>query len=85
QHHNPVDSICRKIKSIQRMDQVSNPALQIRKFQTRNFDSLQSNTKNNLEELLEGRSCSSGESSPLVSSGSNSVFTPPLPGLRASS
>ncbi|NXT96526.1 LRMP protein, partial [Anhinga rufa] len=54
-HHNPVDSICRKIKSIQMMDQVSNPALQIPKFQSRSFDSPQCNIKKNLEEILKKR------------------------------
>ncbi|NXF26117.1 LRMP protein, partial [Rhodinocichla rosea] len=87
QRHNPVDSICRKIKSIQMMDQVSNPVLQIPKFQSQNFDSPQSNVKKNLEEILKGRSCSSGEStcSPLVRPGSGSVFPAPSPGLGASS
>lgn len=74
-NHNPVDSICKKIKSIQMMDQVSNPALQIPKFQSRNFDSPQSNTKKNLEEILKGRTCRSQESScsPLVSPGSDRI------------
>ncbi|NWZ11133.1 LRMP protein, partial [Agelaius phoeniceus] len=87
QRHNPVDSICRKIKSIQMMDQVSNPALQIPKFQSQNFDSPQSNMKKNVEEILKGRSCSSGGStcSPLVCPGSGSVFSAPSPGLGASS
>ncbi|NWX07104.1 LRMP protein, partial [Caloenas nicobarica] len=58
-HHNPVDSICRKIKSIQMMDQVSNPTLQIPKFQSRNFDSPQCNTKKNLEEILKKRTARS--------------------------
>ncbi|XP_064276751.1 inositol 1,4,5-triphosphate receptor associated 2 isoform X4 [Passer domesticus] len=86
-HHNPVDSICRKIKSIQMMDQVSNPALQIPKFQSRNFDSPQSNIKKNLEEILKGRSCRSQESacSPLVSPASDNVFSVHSPGLGASS
>ncbi|XP_039918567.1 inositol 1,4,5-triphosphate receptor associated 2 isoform X4 [Hirundo rustica] len=86
-HHNPVDSICRKIKSIQMMDQVSNPALQIPKFQSRNFDSPQSNTKKNLEEILKGRTCRSWEStcSPLVSPDSDSVFAANSPGLGATS
>ncbi|NXX65355.1 LRMP protein, partial [Spizella passerina] len=85
QRHNPVDSICRKIKSIQMMDHVSNPALQIPKLQSQNFDSPQSNIKKNLEEILKGRSCSSGGStcSPLV--GSGGVFSTPSPGLGASS
>ncbi|NWW09735.1 LRMP protein, partial [Oreocharis arfaki] len=86
-HRNPVDSICRKIKSIQMMDQVSNPALQIPKFQSRNFDSLQSNTKKNLEEILKGRTCRSRDSpcSPLVSPDSDSVFSAnsPCPGATS--
>ncbi|NXQ25850.1 LRMP protein, partial [Alaudala cheleensis] len=75
-HHNPVDSICRKIKSIQMMDQISNPALQIPKFQSRNFDSPQSNPKKNLEEILKRRTYRSWESacSFLVSPGSDSIF-----------
>ncbi|KAM7056950.1 inositol 1,4,5-triphosphate receptor associated 2 [Acridotheres tristis] len=88
-HHNPVDSICKKIKSIQMMDQVSNPALQIPKFQSRNFDSPQSNTKKNLEEILKGRTCRSQESScsPLVSPGSDSIFLvdSPHPGATSGS
>ncbi|NXR78636.1 LRMP protein, partial [Pycnonotus jocosus] len=86
-HHNPVDSICRKIKSIQMMDQFSNPALQIPKFQSRNFDSPQSNTKKNLEEILKGRTCRSWEStrSPLVSPGSDSIFSANSPSLGATS
>ncbi|NXY05811.1 LRMP protein, partial [Pteruthius melanotis] len=84
---NPVDSICRKIKSIQMMDQVSNPALQIPKFQSRSFDSPQSNTKKNLEEILKGRTCRNRESpcSPLVSPGSDSIFSASSPGLGATS
>lgn len=62
-HHNPVDSICRKIKSIQMMDQVSNPALQIPKFQSQNFDSPQCSIKRNLEEILKKRTFRSHESS----------------------
>ncbi|NXC97918.1 LRMP protein, partial [Certhia brachydactyla] len=84
-NYNPVDSICRKIKSIQMMDQVSNPALQIPKFQSRNFDSPQSNTKKNLEEILKGRTCRSQESScsPSVSPGRDSIFPADSPGLGA--
>ncbi|NXN88401.1 LRMP protein, partial [Bombycilla garrulus] len=87
-HRNPVDSICRKIKSIQMMDQVSNPALQIPKFQSRSFDSPQSNTKKNLEEILKGRTCRSREStscSLLVSPDSDSFFSANSPGLGATS
>ncbi|NWV08291.1 LRMP protein, partial [Ptilonorhynchus violaceus] len=86
-HHNPVDSICRKIKSIQMMDQVSNPALQIPKFQSRNFDSPQCNVKKNLEEILKGRTCRSRDSTcpPLVSPDSDSVFSASSPCLGPTS
>ncbi|NWU62391.1 LRMP protein, partial [Pterocles burchelli] len=80
-HHNPVDSICRKIKSIQMMDQVSNPALQIPKFQSQNFDSPQCNIKKNLEEILKKRTFkrSHDSSSPhLNSPSSDSLFFPDL-------
>ncbi|NWZ77210.1 LRMP protein, partial [Poecile atricapillus] len=86
-HHNPVDSICRKIRSIQMMDQVSNPALQIPKFQSQSFDSPQSSTKKNLEELLKGRTCRSQESTclSLVSPDRDSIFSANLPGPGATS
>ncbi|XP_050180274.1 inositol 1,4,5-triphosphate receptor associated 2-like [Myiozetetes cayanensis] len=76
-HHNPVDSICRKIKSIQMMDQVSNPALQIPKFQSRSFDSPQCNVRKNLEEILKGRTFRShdGTSPALISPSNDSVFS----------
>lgn len=79
-HHNPVDSICRKIKSIQMMDQVSNPALQIPKFQSRNFDSPQCNIKKNLEEILKKRTFRSRNSAspPFFSPSSDSVFSADL-------
>ncbi|XP_015484828.2 lymphoid-restricted membrane protein isoform X1 [Parus major] len=86
-HHNPVDSICRKIKSIQMMDQVSNPALQIPKFQSQSFDSPQSSTKKNLEELLKGRTCRSQENTclSLVSPDRDSIFSANVPGPGATS
>ncbi|XP_059673023.1 inositol 1,4,5-triphosphate receptor associated 2 [Gavia stellata] len=79
-HHNPVDSICRKIKSIQMMDQVSNPALQIPKFQSRNFDSPQCNIKKNLEEILKKRTFRSHDSTGphLISPSNDSVFSADL-------
>ncbi|NXO79468.1 LRMP protein, partial [Sitta europaea] len=77
---NPVDSICRKISSIQRRD--NNPALHIPKFQSRNFDSPQSNPKKNLEELLKGRACRSRES-PCSPLGSDSISSPASPALGA--
>lgn len=79
-HHNPVDSICRKIKSIQMMDQVSNPALQIPKFQSRSFDSPQCNVKKNLEEILKKRTFTSRNSTspPYFSPSSDSVSSADL-------
>ncbi|NWS98801.1 LRMP protein, partial [Mionectes macconnelli] len=76
-HHNPVDSICRKIKSIQKMDQLSDPALQIPKFRSRNFGSPQCSVRKNLEETLKGRAFSSHDStSPtLISPRSDRVFS----------
>ncbi|KAM5173176.1 inositol 1,4,5-triphosphate receptor associated 2 isoform 2-T2 [Mantella aurantiaca] len=53
--HNPVDSIRRKIKTIEMRDQESNPYLQIPKFQSRNFDSPQCSIKKDLEEVLKNR------------------------------
>ncbi|XP_078530229.1 inositol 1,4,5-triphosphate receptor associated 2 isoform X2 [Lissotriton helveticus] len=57
--HNPVDSICRKIKTIQMRNQECNPILQIPKFQSRNFDSPQNNDKKNLEVALKNRTVKS--------------------------
>ncbi|KFW94144.1 hypothetical protein N336_07464, partial [Phalacrocorax carbo] len=76
-HHNPVDSICRKIKSIQMMDQASNSALQIPKLQSQNFDSPQCNIKKNLEEILKKRTFRGHDSSDphLISPSSDSVFS----------
>ncbi|XP_020656726.3 inositol 1,4,5-triphosphate receptor associated 2 isoform X1 [Pogona vitticeps] len=60
-HHHPVDSLCRKLQAINMMDQASNPALQIPKFQSKNFDSPQSNVKKNLEEILKKRTLKTSE------------------------
>ncbi|NXL38755.1 LRMP protein, partial [Glaucidium brasilianum] len=78
--HNPVDSICRKIKSIQMMDQVSNPALQITKFQSRNFDNPQCNIKKNLEEILKKMTSRSHDNTEpcLISPSSDSIFSADL-------
>ncbi|NXU79686.1 LRMP protein, partial [Oreotrochilus melanogaster] len=79
-HHNPVDSICRKIKSIQMMDQVSNPALQIPKFQSRDFDSPQCNVKKNLEEILKKRTrrIRSSTGPHLISPSADGIFSADL-------
>ncbi|XP_071589276.1 inositol 1,4,5-triphosphate receptor associated 2 isoform X3 [Heliangelus exortis] len=79
-HHNPVDSICRKIRSIQMMDQVSNPALQIPKFQSQDFDSPQCNVKKNLEEILKKRTrrIRSSTGPHLISPSADGVFSADL-------
>ncbi|XP_067860789.1 inositol 1,4,5-triphosphate receptor associated 2 isoform X5 [Heptranchias perlo] len=53
--HNPVESICRKIQTIQMRDKVSNPTLQIPKFRSRNFESPQVSLKKNMEVILRNR------------------------------
>ncbi|KAM4839776.1 inositol 1,4,5-triphosphate receptor associated 2 [Urocitellus parryii] len=50
--HNPVESICRKIRAIQKGDAISNPIRQIIKYQSSSFDSPQTNAKKNFEEVL---------------------------------
>ncbi|XP_054844571.1 inositol 1,4,5-triphosphate receptor associated 2 [Eublepharis macularius] len=81
-HHNPVDSLCRKIQSINMLDRTSNPALQIPKLRSKNFDSPQGNVKKNLEEILKRRtlktSGSSGASNEasFLSHCSDEVFSP---------
>ncbi|XP_061494338.1 inositol 1,4,5-triphosphate receptor associated 2 isoform X2 [Rhineura floridana] len=81
-HHHPVDSLCRKLQTINMMDQASNPALQIPKFQSKNFDSPQGNVKKNLEEILKKRTVKVSESNELaydtnlLSPFNNNVFSP---------
>lgn len=62
------------------MDQVSNPALQIPKFQSRSFDSPQCNVKKNLEEILKKRTFRSRNSTspPYFSPSSDSVSSADL-------
>uniref|UniRef100_A0ACB8FMJ4 Uncharacterized protein n=1 Tax=Sphaerodactylus townsendi TaxID=933632 RepID=A0ACB8FMJ4_9SAUR len=62
-HHNPVDSLCRKIQTINMLDKTANPALQIPKLRSKNFDSPQANVKKNLEEILKKRTLKSSEGS----------------------
>ncbi|KAM9673372.1 LOW QUALITY PROTEIN: inositol 1,4,5-triphosphate receptor associated 2 [Trichechus inunguis] len=50
--HNPVESICRKIRAIQKREAISNPIQQIIKYQSSSFDSPQTNTKKDFEEVL---------------------------------
>ncbi|KAK9400178.1 lymphoid-restricted membrane protein-like [Crotalus adamanteus] len=82
--HHPVASLCRKLQAINMMDQASNPALQIPKFQSKNFDSPQSNTKKNLEEILKKRTLKSnsalGTDLCLLSPSSDNLLSP-APGM----
>ncbi|XP_077196352.1 inositol 1,4,5-triphosphate receptor associated 2 isoform X3 [Paroedura picta] len=81
-HHNPVDSLCRKLQSINMLDKTANPALQIPKLRSKNFDSPQGNVKKNLEEILKKRTLKSSEASgtsneaSLLSPLSDEVFSP---------
>ncbi|XP_077090485.1 inositol 1,4,5-triphosphate receptor associated 2 isoform X2 [Siphateles boraxobius] len=53
--HNPVDSICRKLQTIQRRDQEVNSPFQIPKFQSNSYDSPHSGLRLNLEAILKKR------------------------------
>lgn len=50
--HNPVERICRKIRAIQKGEEISNPIRQIVKYQSSSFDSPWTNTRKDLEEVL---------------------------------
>lgn len=50
--HNPVESICRKIRAIQKREELPNPSQQIIKYQSSSFDSPQTNTRKDFEEVL---------------------------------
>ncbi|XP_023388134.1 lymphoid-restricted membrane protein [Pteropus vampyrus] len=50
--HNPVESICRKIRAIQKREEISNSIQQIIKYQSSSFDNPQANTRKGFEEVL---------------------------------
>ncbi|ELK24707.1 Lymphoid-restricted membrane protein [Myotis davidii] len=50
--HNPVESICRKIRAIQKREELSNQSQQITKYQSSSFDSPQANTRKDFEGIL---------------------------------
>ncbi|KAF6120121.1 hypothetical protein HJG60_012351 [Phyllostomus discolor] len=50
--HHPVESICRKIRAIQRREELSNPIQQIIKFQPSSLDSPQAHSREDLEAVL---------------------------------
>ncbi|XP_066561444.1 inositol 1,4,5-triphosphate receptor associated 2 isoform X2 [Amia ocellicauda] len=82
--HNPVDSICRKIQTIQRRDQETNSTFQIPKFQSRNYDSPHASLKKNMEAILKNRTVKSdGDSVFFASPGRPGMLTPKdSPGSR---
>ncbi|KAJ8381930.1 hypothetical protein SKAU_G00027080 [Synaphobranchus kaupii] len=53
--HNPVDSICRKLQTIQRRTQEADSPFQIPRFQSCSYDSPQSGLRGNLEAILKRR------------------------------
>uniref|UniRef100_A0A3P9ADY1 Lymphoid-restricted membrane protein n=1 Tax=Esox lucius TaxID=8010 RepID=A0A3P9ADY1_ESOLU len=57
QRHNPVDSICRKLQTIQRQDHKTNPTspFQIPKFTSSSYNSPQYSLRRNLEPILKKR------------------------------
>ncbi|XP_057180623.1 inositol 1,4,5-triphosphate receptor associated 2 isoform X2 [Triplophysa rosa] len=86
--HNPVDSICRKLQTIQRRDQEVNSPFQIPKFQSNSYDSPHSGLRLNLEAILKKRGVradedldsSSGMLTPTASLGpGSSSQTPHVP------
>ncbi|TRY62250.1 hypothetical protein DNTS_020212 [Danionella cerebrum] len=86
--HNPVDSICRKLQTIQRRDQEVNSPFQIPKFQSNSYDSPHSGLRLNLEAILKKRAghnegdsdcdSSAGMLTPTASPGPGSTSSTPL-------
>ena len=50
--HNPVESICRKLRAIHKREDISDLIRQIIKYQSSSFDSPQTNPKKDFEEVL---------------------------------
>ncbi|KAM6984778.1 inositol 1,4,5-triphosphate receptor associated 2 [Aplochiton taeniatus] len=59
--HNPVDSICRKLQTIQRRDCTANSPFQIPKLCSNSYDSPQGTQRHNLENILKKRAVVRGE------------------------
>lgn len=85
--HNPVDSICRKLQTIQRRAQEADSPFQIPRFQSSSYDSPQSGLRGNLEAILKRRAVrrdsesegSLGLLTPTGSPGSRCPTRTPLP------
>lgn len=50
--HNPVESICRKIRAIQKREEISSQSQQIIKYQSSSFGSPQANSRKDFEGIL---------------------------------
>lgn len=65
--HNPVDSICRKLQTIQRRDREPNSPFQIPKLQSSSYESPHTSLRRNLDSILKKRKGDAEQnSSPLV-------------------
>lgn len=65
--HNPVDSICRKLQTIQRRDREPNSPFQIPKLQSSSYDSPHTGLRRNMDTILKKRKGDTEQnSSPLV-------------------
>ncbi|XP_053364867.1 inositol 1,4,5-triphosphate receptor associated 2 [Clarias gariepinus] len=65
--HNPVDSICRKLQTIQRRDREPNSPFQIPKLQSSSYDSPHTGLRRNLDTILKKRKGEAEQNgSPLV-------------------
>ncbi|XP_023440815.2 inositol 1,4,5-triphosphate receptor associated 2 [Dasypus novemcinctus] len=73
--HNPVESICRKIRAIQEGEAVSNPIRQIIRYQSSSFDSPRTNSKKDLEEVLKQMAAARSPAPGTRSSGSEKEGT----------
>ncbi|NP_001333213.1 inositol 1,4,5-triphosphate receptor associated 2 isoform X3 [Danio rerio] len=78
--HNPVDSICRKLQTIQRRDQEINSPFQIPKFQTNSYDSPHSGLRFNLEAILKKHTVRPDDSDSASSAGMLTPTASPGPG-----
>lgn len=78
--HNPVDSICRKLQTIQRRDREPNSPFQIPKLQSSSYESPHTRVRHNLDSILKKRKGDAEQnSSPLVLTPGIAGSTPMTP------
>ncbi|XP_058272927.1 inositol 1,4,5-triphosphate receptor associated 2 isoform X2 [Hemibagrus wyckioides] len=80
--HNPVDSICRKLQTIQRRDREPNSPFQIPKLQSSSYESPHTSLRRNLDSILKKRNGDAEQNvlcSPLVLTPGISGSTPMTP------